>query len=305
MSPSPRRFRPAVERLEARDVPATTTVLTNLSQGVLTVEGTDYADRVTVTYANSSVRVQASTAATGTAIDQSFAAAGVAMIVVAAEGGNDTVVIDLSVTKNTRVYGGTGNDLIYGGNGADYIWGGTGSDTIYGRGGNDILFGDGGTDYLDGGAGTNTVVQETQPRQYFANTVEQQVVSLVNIERYKAGLRPLALSSLLSNAARLHSLDMVRGSNVAGPSAGLQHTIYGSSLPTLTSRLDYVGFTNYTAWGENIAYGYNTAQAVVTAWMNSPGHRANILSPNYTQIGVALATDAAGRVFWTQEFAAK
>jgi uncharacterized protein YkwD len=58
----------------------------------------------------------------------------------------------------------------------------------------------------------------------------------------------------------------------------------------------------YSAAGENIAKGRLSASAVVQGWMNSPGHRANILSNNYTQIGIGLATDSTGTNYWTQMF---
>ena len=56
---------------------------------------------------------------------------------------------------------------------------------------------------------------------------------------------------------------------------------------------------SYRAAGENIAIGYATPEAVVNAWMNSPGHRANILNPSYTQLGVGYVADGS---YWTQEF---
>jgi uncharacterized protein YkwD len=58
----------------------------------------------------------------------------------------------------------------------------------------------------------------------------------------------------------------------------------------------------FSAAGENIAEGQQSPQAVMTAWMNSPGHRSNILSPSYTQIGVGAAKDSRGVIYWTQQF---
>lgn len=58
----------------------------------------------------------------------------------------------------------------------------------------------------------------------------------------------------------------------------------------------------FRAAGENIAQGQATPQVVVTAWMNSPGHRANILSTNFTEIGVGYAAGGPGRHYWTQMF---
>lgn len=68
---------------------------------------------------------------------------------------------------------------------------------------------------------------------------------------------------------------------------------------------DRVSATGYTwhAVGENIAWGYMTPDAVMTGWMNSAGHKANILGSSYTELGVGYALDAAGRPYWVQVFA--
>lgn len=286
-------FRPNLERLESREVPSTT-VATNHTGSVLTVQGTNYADRITVTQTNGYLRVQASSA-TGTRIDRSFVASRVGVIVIAAEAGNDVVVVGNEVTKSARAFGGLGNDTLYGGSGNDYLWGGEGADALYGRGGNDGLYGGAGTDALNGGAGTNSAQQDGPLRPYYGTSVESQVVYLVNLERAKYKLPPLKLNSLLANAAKLHSTNMARR-------GVMSHTLYGTTLPALSTRLDYVGYRNYRAWGENVAAGYTTAQAVVAAWMKSPGHRANILSANFTEIGVGMVKSASGQVFWTQVF---
>jgi len=59
---------------------------------------------------------------------------------------------------------------------------------------------------------------------------------------------------------------------------------------------------SFTAAGENIAKGQKTPESVMSGWMNSPGHRANILSANYNQIGVGYVTDSRGTTYWVQEF---
>jgi uncharacterized protein YkwD len=60
----------------------------------------------------------------------------------------------------------------------------------------------------------------------------------------------------------------------------------------------------FSWWGENVAYGYGSAAAVVDGWMGSPGHRANILKPQYTMMGSCSATSATGRMYWVQQFGA-
>ncbi|WP_313342091.1 CAP domain-containing protein [Sedimentibacter sp.] len=122
---------------------------------------------------------------------------------------------------------------------------------------------------------------------------EQKVVELVNVERQKAGLPALKLDSAISNVARTKSKDMAVNNYFAH-----QSPTYGSAGDMLTK----FGI-KWSAWGENIASGQRTPEAVVTAWMNSPGHRANILSSNFGRIGVGYVTNSNGTPYWTQVFA--
>ena len=118
---------------------------------------------------------------------------------------------------------------------------------------------------------------------------EEQVAALVNEQRAANGLQPLTLSTELSNAARIKSQDMHDNHYFAHESP-----TYGSPFDMLKS----LGIS-YRSAGENIAMGYATPEAVMNAWMNSSGHRANILNASYTQIGVGYVADGN---YWTQEF---
>ncbi|WP_312636879.1 CAP domain-containing protein [Oscillibacter sp.] len=120
-------------------------------------------------------------------------------------------------------------------------------------------------------------------------TFEQQVADLVNQQRAANGLNPLTLSTELSAAARAKSQDMHDKNYFAHESP-----TYGSPFDMLKT----FGISYRTA-GENIAMGYSTPEAVMNAWMNSSGHRANILNASYTQIGVGYVADGN---YWTQEF---
>ncbi len=124
------------------------------------------------------------------------------------------------------------------------------------------------------------------------SSYEKQVVELVNAERAKAGVAPLSLDSSVSNAARTKSQDMATNNYFSHTSP-----TYGSA----GNMLSKFGI-KYTAWGENIASGQKTPQEVVTAWMNSQGHRENILSSTFTKIGVGYATNSKGYAYWTQIF---
>jgi uncharacterized YkwD family protein/spore coat assembly protein SafA len=121
---------------------------------------------------------------------------------------------------------------------------------------------------------------------------ENEVIRLVNVERSKHGLRPLAANWELSRVARYKSQDMINKNYFSHTSP-----TYGSPF----KMMETFGI-RFSAGGENIAYGQRTPTAVMTSWMNSPGHRANILSPTYTQIGVGLAKSANGTPYWTQMF---
>lgn len=112
---------------------------------------------------------------------------------------------------------------------------------------------------------------------------EQEVVRLVNAERASYGLPALSIRADLCQYARVKSQDM-------HDSGYFSHTSpnYGSPFDMMKS----FGIT-YSHAGENIAMGYSTPEAVVSAWMNSEGHRANILSASYTELGVG---------YWTQWF---
>lgn len=121
------------------------------------------------------------------------------------------------------------------------------------------------------------------------NQYEQEVVQLTNQERTKQGLKPFKVNDELSRVAREKSRDMA----VNG--------YFSHQSPTYGSPFDMMkkwGITYRTA-GENIAKGQRSPKEVVQAWMNSDGHRKNILNPNFTEIGVGYIEQ--GNV-WTQQF---
>ena len=122
--------------------------------------------------------------------------------------------------------------------------------------------------------------------------LEAEVIRLVNAERAKRGLSTLTHNWELSRVARYKSQDMIDKKYFAH-----QSPTYGSPFVMM----DNFGI-KFSAAGENIAYGQRTPQEVMNAWMNSPGHRSNILSPTYNQIGVGVAKAANGTYYWTQMF---
>lgn len=126
------------------------------------------------------------------------------------------------------------------------------------------------------------------------SAAEQAVVDAVNLARKQNGLAPLTVNAKLVQAAQIHAQDMARLDS-------MQHDLPGASLPTLLDRARYVGYS-YSTLGENIAYNYRDTASVMSGWLNSPGHRANILSPGYTQIGVGVAYNGRGEPYYCQVF---
>ncbi|MFI6642949.1 CAP domain-containing protein [Streptomyces sp. NPDC050504] len=120
------------------------------------------------------------------------------------------------------------------------------------------------------------------------------VIGLTNDERGRAGLRPLAADPRLASAAQTHSADMAaRG-------------FYSHTTPEGTEPWDRAAAAGaaHRGIGENIACGQRTPAEVVLGWMNSPGHRANILKPDFTHIGIGFAGGGRAGTYWTQLFGA-
>jgi uncharacterized protein YkwD len=105
--------------------------------------------------------------------------------------------------------------------------------------------------------------------------IEARIIERTNVQRARHGLRPLIVDVGLLRSARRHAAWMTN-------SRSMVHTSQ--------------------AVGENIAMGQNSSGEVVNTWMNSSGHRANILNPGYTRIGVAAYTTPEGTIYWCQQF---
>jgi uncharacterized protein YkwD len=149
------------------------------------------------------------------------------------------------------------------------------------------------------------------PGDYQMTPTEAEVVGLVNIERAKAGCPAVNTEDpnpdpnpnaefrhpylRLAKAARLHSEDMAAWNY-------FDHDGHDGSSPW--QRMTAVGYTWRSA-GENIAKGQRDPAAVMNSWMNSPGHRANILNCGFKDLGVGLAVDSQGSKIWTQDFGSR
>ena len=122
--------------------------------------------------------------------------------------------------------------------------------------------------------------------------MEDEVTSLINKERAKAGCGTVQTDERMRAAGRAHSADMAKNNYFS-------HT--GRDGSSFVDRLSRAGYPKEGAAGENIAYGYGTAQAVVNGWMNSDGHRRNILNCSAKSTGVGLAYRGS-TAYWTQLF---
>ncbi|MBD5466209.1 MAG: hypothetical protein HDR22_10445 [Lachnospiraceae bacterium] len=118
----------------------------------------------------------------------------------------------------------------------------------------------------------------------------EQVVKLVNEERAKAGLNPVSLDKEIEAAALIRAKEIQSSFSHTRPN--------GSSFSTVLKEQGI----RYSGAGENIAWGQISPEAVMEAWMNSDGHRANILNPKFTKLGVGYDQSAKGRNYWVQLF---
>jgi uncharacterized YkwD family protein len=148
---------------------------------------------------------------------------------------------------------------------------------------------------------TNTNPPNNQPQQPPQNDqstqtstnmseFQQKVVELVNQERAKVGLKPVVAKTDLTKVAQVKAEDMAT------------NKYFSHTSPTYGSPFDMMKQfgINYSYAGENIAMGYRTPESVMQGWMNSEGHKKNILNPNFTEIGVGFTSNG---YYWVQEFA--
>jgi len=132
-----------------------------------------------------------------------------------------------------------------------------------------------------------TVIVPTAQERAFAN----EVLALVNAERAKEGLAALSMTHTgLNNAAMKRAEEIISTFSHDRPD--------GTSWSSVLAEYDVPGGTA----GENIAMGYRTPESVVTGWMDSPGHRRNIMSTSYTHIGIGVSITSGGVPHWVQLF---
>lgn len=133
------------------------------------------------------------------------------------------------------------------------------------------------------------------PETDSAQTISDQTIKLVNKNRQQQNLAALQHDKKLSAIAQKKAEDMANNNYFAHVSP-----TYGS----VGNMLDHFNY-NWTSYGENIAKGYKSPDTVVDDWMQSPGHRANILQSKFQNIGSGYATDPNGTTYWVHLFSTK
>ena len=129
----------------------------------------------------------------------------------------------------------------------------------------------------------------------FATCNDDRVLEMVNVERLKAGVRPLTTNARLAESARRYALYL-------GEAGFFNHI--GPDSSTLITRNTGAGYRDAIWLGENLAGGFSTPEAAVAAWMNSIPHRSNILDPNFAEVGIAnvIVEGSPYGHYWVQEF---
>lgn len=120
------------------------------------------------------------------------------------------------------------------------------------------------------------------------------LVQLANQQRVREGLPVLRSNPRLMRAAQAHA-------EQSAAEGRLAHVLPKARLPKPEDRLRASGY-DWSAFAENIAFGQRSTSEAIEAWMKSPGHRKNLLSPAYTELGTGFATDDRGRAYYVQVF---
>ena len=154
-----------------------------------------------------------------------------------------------------------------------------------------ITFASCSTESADATPQAETSSNYTINNNYTYSQIENDVADLVNQYRISKGLNPLEKINHISNVSEGHDEYMISINT-------LTHALFAQREENLRTTLGAV------AVGENIAYNYSTAQSVVTAWINSPAHKAN-MEGDYTHFGIAVKTNPEGKMYFTNMFIRK
>jgi len=142
--------------------------------------------------------------------------------------------------------------------------------------------------------GTPAVSPPTPPNASSYGATESRIFDLINAQRRHQGLPALVYNPQLDRMAKIQAENMAHFQKMA-------HTLPDAQLPTLGDRARYVGYP-FGRLAENVALGYPNAETVVEGWMNSSGHRRNILNREVLETGIGIARSAAGGLYYCQVF---
>ena len=142
-------------------------------------------------------------------------------------------------------------------------------------------------------AASSASVAPVATRGGYAAT-ESRIFDQINAQRRQQGLPALVYNPNLDRMAKIQARNMARLQKMA-------HVLPDADLPTLVDRARYVGYP-YGRIAENVALGFPSAETVVEGWMNSKGHRANILNRDLVETGIGMARSTAGSLYYCQVF---
>ena len=174
----------------------------------------------------------------------------------------------------------------------------------------------------DGTSGTNVAIAGVQKESPQINSTQEELLNAINKARAEkrdcypndpnrgevGPVHPLYWNTQLYASALEHSTDLAYSDTFSHYGSGTQYDITGDGEPSrFYERIVANGYSNYYSVGENIAGGQESIEEVMTAWLQSPGHCANIMSDKYTEVGVAIITkeDSTYGIYWTQNFGSK
>ena len=139
-------------------------------------------------------------------------------------------------------------------------------------------------------------IPEKAEEKMYSN-MKKELFILTNEAREKEGLNPLCLNETLNKISQIHSDGQFECMKMSHSGCSLSD----NDKETLRHRIDSVDYS-WSTIGENVAYGYIKSKNVFEAWMESPGHRANILNPNFKEIGIGIKGNFDRDIYWTQVF---
>ncbi|WP_169981183.1 CAP domain-containing protein [Tautonia rosea] len=285
---------------------------------VLFVVGTDQNDEIDVTIRPFRLGAQTIPVVRVAGIPRWFPSTRFDLVAVNAKAGDDLVTIHDRGLPLISVWidGGEGNDTLLGSSANDTIIGGAGNDVIEGRGLADVIDGGPGWNVINGvpaalpasgdpfdsnfsshqgyGHASQFPLSDSSPSSIALTLDEWAIVSMTNQARAQVGLPSLMVSESLQQASRIQAESMARLNRIA-------HVLPESETPTLADRARVVGYV-FSALAENLAFNYLSASDAVEGWLGSDGHRRNLLSSEYTEIGVAIARNAMGQPYYVQVF---